>query len=95
MRLRRDKEIYIKEQLRQRIPDGKFYLFGSRADDNTAGGDIDILILSNENIPKHSLRKFKVNFYKHFGWQKIDFTVFRFDEEHPFKELILHNAIEL
>ncbi len=39
--------------------------------------------------------KFKVDFYKRFGWQKIDLVNFTFKEENPFKKSVLENAIQL
>ena len=67
----------------------EIYLFGSRVRDNQRGGDIDILILSNERLSRRILREVKINFYERFGCQKIDLVNFTFEEEDSFKELAL------
>jgi predicted nucleotidyltransferase len=71
------------------------FLFGSRVADDLRGGDIDILILSEKPLNKKSLRQIKVDFYKQFGWQKLDLLNFTIEESHPFKSLILEEAEQL
>lgn len=51
--------------------DGEVYLFGSRTDELKKGGDIDLLFVS-ENIKKEDIRKFRIEFFKKFGEQKLD-----------------------
>ncbi|MCL2380276.1 MAG: nucleotidyltransferase domain-containing protein [Treponema sp.] len=54
-------------------PDAEVWLFGSRADDNKKGGDIDIAIFS-DRINKDIMQKIKVNrlICDKIGEQKID-----------------------
>ncbi len=52
---------------------GEVYLFGSRVDDNKKGGDIDLLIFSEENPFKLS-QKVSVKFFMECE-EKIDVTV--------------------
>jgi uncharacterized protein len=71
------------------------YLFGSRTDDHLRGGDIDILILSEISLSRSFLRSIKTGFFKQFGLQKLDLINFTFSEKHPFKSMILENAVLL
>jgi uncharacterized protein len=95
MRLRPDILLFIKESCHVFFPDSDIYLFGSRADDEAKGGDIDLMILSDLKIENDRLRKFRIEFYKRFGWQKIDLVNFLKTEESTFKNLVLPKAIQL
>jgi len=53
---------------------GEVYLFGSRVDDASKGGDIDILILSDEN-PLHLSQRVTLAFVRKCE-EKIDVIVF-------------------
>ncbi len=68
----------------------ELYLFGSRVDDSKKGGDIDILILSNERLKLKDKLQIKRKFYQQFGEQKIDLINFLYTDNDPFKELILN-----
>jgi len=70
-------------------------LFGSRTDDNAKGGDIDLLILTDTKLKLDDKWAIRRKIEKLIGQQKIDIVNFTFDEENPFKELILENAIKL
>ena len=48
MRLHKKEIKVLKSTLATLSCDAKLYLFGSRVDDNTRGGDIDLLIVSNK-----------------------------------------------
>lgn len=93
----------IKEPIRQFFidevakidPKAEVYLFGSRTDDEARGGDIDILILSEERLPGPSIRLLRREFFKSFGWQKLDLINFLFQEEDPFKNVIFKQLIKL
>lgn len=95
--MRVDKQIiqFFKQRIVERKPDARVYLFGSRTSDDSLGGDIDILILSDNLIEKRIIRSIRIDFYQKFGWQKIDLVNFTFTDESVFKQLILTNAIEL
>ena len=53
------------------------------------------MIVSNKLIEKRLIRNTKVEFYKKFGWQKIDLVNFTFSDTSVFKKLIQNEAIEL
>ena len=95
--MRVDKQIiqFVKQGVVERKPEAKVYLFGSRTSDDSLGGDIDILILSDNLIERSMLRSIRIDFYQKFGWQKIDLVNFTFVDNSVFKQLILSNVIEL
>lgn len=74
------------------FPGADVYLFGSRVHDEQNGGDIDILLLSDHLIDKKQFRLFRREFYKKFGWQKIDLVQFSRHDQSVFKQLILKEA---
>jgi hypothetical protein len=95
MRLNDQIKYYLKQAIEEKIPGAKLYLFGSRTNDNALGGDIDVMILTTEPIDKKIFRTIRIDFYKRFGWQKLDLVCFTFNEESTFRQLIQTNAIEL
>lgn len=95
MRFKPEIKTFIKDTALELFPNAKVYLFGSRLDKKSRGGDIDILIISKEKIEYKKLRRFRVGFYKKFGWQKVDLVNFTHDDNATFKQLVLQNAILL
>jgi predicted nucleotidyltransferase len=71
------------------------HLFGSRVDDNKKGGDIDLLILSDEKMPFGISSLFMHQFFEKFGEQKIDIVCYTNKDSSSFKEVALNNAIRL
>ena len=92
MRLKPEIVIFMKETAKKLFPEAELYLFGSRLNDQATGGDIDLLLLSEEKINAKQIRNFRIRFYKKFGWQKIDVVNFTKTEENTFKKLILKEA---
>lgn len=92
MRLKPEIISFIKETSIKLFPEVEIYLFGSRLNDQELGGDIDILILSEQKIDSKKLRHFRLGFYKKFGWQKIDLVNFTKNDNSTFKKLILTSA---
>ena len=86
---------FLKQAIGEKIPGAKLYLFGSRTNDAALGGDIDIMILTTYPVDKKIFRTIRVDFYKKFGWQKLDLVNFTFTDESAFQQLIQTNAIEL
>jgi len=94
MRLQ-DKEIsLLKIKLKELSNTAKLYLFGSRVDDSKQGGDIDLLIVSND-LTKKDIRKLRIEFFKVFGEQKLDILLDNGSFKDPFNKLIIKNSILL
>lgn len=92
MRLKPEIREFIKATASKMFPETELYLFGSRINNNAKGGDIDILLLSEQKIEIKKIRNFRISFYKKFGWQKIDLVNFTKEDKSTFKKLILTEA---
>ncbi|MCH7515083.1 MAG: nucleotidyltransferase domain-containing protein [Bacteroidetes bacterium] len=95
MRLKQDQVDFFKNAFRRISPEAKIYLFGSRADDNARGGDIDILVLTSKKISLSDKQHVYFEFCKQFGEQKVDIVNFTFKEDPPFKAIAMSTAIGL
>jgi len=95
MRLDDKIKCFIKQAVAEKIPEAKLYLFGSRTNDAALGGDIDIMILTNNQIDKNIFRSIRIDFYKKFGWQKLDLMNYTYTDTSVFKQLIQTTAIQL
>jgi predicted nucleotidyltransferase len=94
MRLSKKEIKILKTILYKLNSDAKLYLFGSRIDDSKRGGDIDLLIVS-DNFTKKLLRRFRVEFFKCFGEQKLDVIVDDGSFLNPFHKMVYQKAVEL
>jgi len=92
MRIAAEQKKFIYEYWRERIPSSQVFLFGSRVDDLKKGGDIDLLILSDNKIPHKDLFKMKQLFFSKFGPQKMDVVSMTKQDESLFKKHILSYA---
>ena len=95
MRLKPEIANYLKQLILENIPGSTIYLFGSRVDDNALGGDIDLMILTDELADKNIFRKIRIAFIKKYGWRKLDLVNFTYSNESSFRKLIDINAIQL
>ena len=95
MRLNHNIANYLKQLIQDKIPGSTIYLFGSRVDDNALGGDIDLMILTNEPADKRIFRKIRMEFIKKYGWRKIDLVNFTYSNESSFRKLIEISSIRL
>jgi len=95
MRLSPQYSEFLKETVKNHLPDAEVYLFGSRANDQLKGGDIDILVLGSRELSNQEKRDIKIAFYKKFGEQKIDIVSYKRDDPTPFKQLVLLEAQRL
>jgi len=94
MRLYIEQIEVLKNKLAMLSLDAKLYLFGSRVDDNARGGDIDLLVVSDE-LTKKDLRILRVDFFKHFGEQKLDIVLDNGQFKNPFTRHIFQKAVLL
>lgn len=93
VRLKPDEIKKIKDAVYEYDKDAGIYIFGSRADLNKKGGDLDILVIS-KSISPIQRRFIKVNIYKALGEQKIDLLVT--DEiNSPFLKMALQTGVRL
>ena len=95
MRLNPEIANYLKQLIQEKIPGSTIYLFGSSVDDNELGGDIDLMILTNEPADKRIFRKIRMEFIKKYGWRKIDLVNFTYSDESSFRKLIELSRIQL
>ena len=95
MRLNPEIAKYLKKSIQERIPGSTVYLFGSRVDDSARGGDIDLMILTDEPADKRIFRKIRLEFIKKYGWRKIDLVNFTYSYESSFRKLIDISSIQL
>jgi len=94
MRLSQEQIKVLKDKLKTISSTAKLYLFGSRVDDTKRGGDIDLLVVSKE-MTKKDLRHLRVEFFKHFGEQKIDIILDDGEFKNPFTKHIIKKAVLL
>lgn len=94
MRLYQEQIKLLKDRLETISSNAQLYLFGSRVDDDKKGGDIDLLIVSKE-ITKKDLRYLRIEFFKHFGEQKIDIVLDDGEFKNPFIKHIIKKAVLL
>ncbi|MBU0661729.1 nucleotidyltransferase domain-containing protein [Patescibacteria group bacterium] len=69
------------------------HLFGSRIDDNKKGGDIDLLVFS-DNLTFDDNLRIKIELKEILGDQKIDLIITR-DKSDPFVDLIFDSSVKL
>jgi uncharacterized protein len=74
-------------------PDATVYLFGSRADDQARGGDIDLFVLSTR-IDMLTKLKIVAELHQKLGEQKIDLVVYP-DLTKTFARLASERGIKL
>ena len=94
MRLLPQEVSLLKEKLALLSKTAKLYLFGSRVDDTKKGGDIDLLVVSDE-ITKKDLRKLRIEFFKKFGEQKMDIILDDGYFKNIFNKIVYQKAILL
>lgn len=102
MRLENFEIIQIKKSIEQFVKNSYIlYLFGSRVDDNKKGGDIDLLLVLDNNNDKILLsnEKYKIlaEIKFNIGEQKIDLVIAKEDElfTDPFLREIIASAKRL
>ena len=74
MRLSESEQQIIKESVSVFDKQAKVVLFGSRTKDTARGGDIDLLIIS-DNIKQQNLGEIRWQLWEKLGEQKIDLVL--------------------
>ena len=74
MRLTREETKAISEEVRRVDAAAQIYLYGSRADDTARGGDIDLLVVS-EQLDFRGILRLRTAILDRIGWQQLDLTV--------------------
>ena len=95
MRLSIEIAEFLKRKITDAEPSAKVFLFGSRTDLNAKGGDIDIMVVTENEIPLDKLSSVRREFFTKFGWQKLDIAIFKPEDQSPFFRLISLTAIPL
>jgi len=76
MRLANTEVQAIREEIRRVDAAAEIYLYGSRADDSHRGGDIDLLVVSDQLGFREVLRLRRA-ILDRIGWQQLDLLVRR------------------
>lgn len=73
------------------------YIFGSRADDNKKGGDIDLYITAEIPMPEIIRRKISLltDLEKAIGEQKIDVVINNHSKQNPIYEIAETQGVKL
>jgi predicted nucleotidyltransferase len=77
------------------VPDSELLLFGSRTNDAAKGGDIDLLLLTEEKLPLTLISRLRRMILDQIGEQKIDLVNFSKSSTHPFKTIAMETAVKL
>jgi len=85
----------IVKNVRRFAPDSETFLFGSRTNDAAKGGDIDLLLLTEEKLPIPLISRMRRMILNDIGEQKIDIVNFTKSSSHPFKDIALETAVRL
>ncbi len=95
MRLTEFEILSIKNAVSLYLKEYDLLLFGSRVDDFAKGGDIDLLILTEEKYSMQTKWSIRNEIEKQIGEQKIDIINFAYNEHNPFKDFIMEKAVKL
>ena len=94
MRISEIEKTTIVNAILEKDRNAQIFLFGSRTDDFKKGGDIDILVQSDE-IGLLEIVKIKSTIFKNIPEQKIDLLISKSNEKSPFVDFISNKLISL
>ena len=95
MRLTKSEVSSIVKNIKGLDSEAKIYLYGSRADDNKKGGDIDLLVVS-EKLEFPDQVTILAHIKSEIGEQKIDLVIKKSSEmADPFVKRIMKQALLL
>jgi hypothetical protein len=95
MRLKTSEKEAILRQTSRYASGSDTYLFGSRTNPETRGGDIDLLLLTDTKLPLKRVRELRRAILSEIGEQKLDIVNFAKKATHPFKDLALQGGLKL
>jgi len=93
MRLATEEQSAIRQAITQADADALVYLFGSRADDTSKGGDIDLLVLSKK-INIMAKLDILAQLHQQLGDRKVDIAIYP-DATRPFPRMVMQDAVRL
>lgn len=85
----------IKDSVYDFLPEAEIYLYGSRTDSSKRGGDIDLLIYSNNKPNSEIQSKIYWSICEKIGEQKIDILYSTKDPQESFIKLIKEETVRL
>jgi len=93
MRLSQTERQIISQTIHQADEKAEIYLYGSRADDDAKGGDIDLLVISQQI---DVMKKLDIlgQLDRNLGDRKIDLAIYA-DASRPFAKLAIQSGIQL
>ena len=94
MRISEIEKTTIVNAILEKDKNAQIFLFGSRTDDFKKGGDIDILVQSDE-IGLLEIVKIKSTIFKNIPEQKIDLLISKSNETNHFVDFISNQLISL
>ena len=94
MRISEIEKTTIVNAILEKDKNAQIFLFGSRTDDFKKGGDIDILVQSDE-IGLLEIVKIESTIFKNIPEQKIDLLVSKSNETNHFVDFISNQLISL
>ena len=93
MRLSPHDQSVLRAAITQADPQARAWLFGSRADDQARGGDIDVIVLSRR-IDLMAKLDLLAHLHQHLGEQRIDLLVSP-DDQPAFVRMAIANGVPL
>jgi predicted nucleotidyltransferase len=95
MRLGANEARAIGEEIRRLDPGAEIYLYGSRANDSAKGGDIDLLVVSDQ-LGFRDVLRLRTRILDRIGWQQLDLSVRRRDQvDEPLAALAQETGVKL
>jgi uncharacterized protein len=95
MRLSEYERTSIRDAVTKFLPDAQILLYGSRTDDAKRGGDIDILILTAQELDLRTKINIEATMWEKIGEQKIDILIEKPDALSRFGRIVIPSAIPL
>jgi predicted nucleotidyltransferase len=95
MRLTELEQKSIRDTVRQFLPNAKVYLYGSRVDDAKRGGDIDLMIVDPELVPRRVITQIRDQLWQLIGEQKIDILGEKAGDLSLFAETVIDETIPI